>query len=520
MTYRTQAHGYEVALATPHYLSGCFSLNSFLARKSTYHTAAVALFSSAFNLPHLCGLGGDAVILARSASGCHRAFNGMGITGSNQSLEYYAERGHGRIPARGLFSTMVYGAAYAIKEFMDSSGVNLQEVMDDLACDVDKPLSVSPYLQGFINKYMDDLRGSTDFKNWKETFLKGRRDQVRSETQCRKLVDTIRREGLETFYSGSIAERIINFADSEAPGLFLSEDFERFSAPQFDVSSIKFLGSTIHCHAGNAPWLEMAIMLGVIEKRIDDFSHFDATAMLRWCRLAGAVDSFVEQRGVDRCLVLSSEQLSVFVYEAVIAVELEIYSCSLIKPIWGKGADTVFMGVAHADGTLIGITSSIFTPFGAMLDPGDSGIILSNRALSFSDDRSCARRLQPRKMANHTINSLIVHSPDMDFTMGTTGGYVQVQILVQLLVRILYLQQTPQAALEAPRFANMGKSRRHQCTWMGYERGVSFSAPEYFSPLPVLCSRMGVAQVAGIFKRSGEVFAASDPRGEGVALAY
>ncbi|VVP87722.1 Glutathione hydrolase-like YwrD proenzyme [Pseudomonas fluorescens] len=520
MSFRTQAHGRELAMATPHYLAGCFALNSFIAQKNTHHAATVALFSAAFNLPHLCGLGGDAIILAQSPDGEIQSYNGMGITGSNQSIEYYRAYGFSAIPSRGLFSTMIYGAAYALQEFMDCNDLDLREVLRDLAADINKPIPVSPCTYGFINKYRKDIVAAPSFQNWRQVYLEASAEVKNSVPHASRLVSIIRREGLRTFYSGSIAHRFLDRVNSEAPGLFLPEDFESFKAPRFDVANINFLGSSIHCHAGNAPWLEMAIILGVVERRIAEYARFNGLTMLRWCRLAGAVESFLEQRGIDRCLAIDPNDLKFVVSEAISAIESEIESCTLIKPIWGKGADTVFIGSAHADGTLIGMTSSIFTPFGAMLDPGESGLLLSNRAFSFSDDPLCSRRLEPNKTANHTINSLIVRSSDMDFTMGTTGGFVQVQILVQLLVRILYLKEAPQAALEAPRFANMGKSNRYQGTLICYEKRNSSTVPESFVPLPALCGRMGVAQIAGILKSNGDVFSASDPRGEGAALAY
>lgn len=521
MAFRTQAHGGEIAVAAPHYLAGHFALNSYFTRDNPNHAAAVCFLSSAFNLPYLCGLGGDAVIVGRTHGGNVFSFNGLGKSGSGQSLEHYRELGVEKVPFRGMLSTIVYGAPYAFDRFIKRANLGVSEVLDDLCLDVAKPKLISPYARGYINKYRADLLRSRNFQRWQAVFGVSSQSISCTEMPNKSLVGIVRKEGLQTFYKGTIAEKFLDTARIEAPGVFLQRDLEDFTANTTDTACLSFLGTKIYCHSGMTPWLELALMLAVIEKDIEGYSRFDGVSMLRWCRLAGAIDTYLERHRIKRCELDSAYSVNNFIAIGAQHLIDELRSCESIKPIWGKSSNTIFLAVAHADGTLIGITSSIFTPFGAMVDPGDSGVLLSNRGFAFSDDKYSPRKLIPEQTPYHTINSLVAENSEIVFTLGTTGGSVQVQVLSQLLVRVLHLKESPQAALEAPRFANMGRSNRHHYTLLSYERRCSsLLVSERFYPLPGLTSTMGVAQIAGIDRKSGSVFSASDPRGEGVALAY
>lgn len=512
LEYKTTAYGNSFAVASPFYLSSFYGLTDYLSSKNINQSALATFISLTINMPHLCGLGGDCLILNSQGSGLIKCFNGSGRTGSGHNIENIKNMGFDDVQIRGWTSAMIYGGANALHKFSESYNVDINFVIRLLESDIYKNLINTKNWNYFYNQYLNDITTSKINKKWLN-FFEGKKSK--SHFPGASILHDIATNGFMCLYDGTSGLRISEFCELNSSGLIKKNDVINFNPPNSLKYSIKIFNSEITMVANNTPWLEFSALLKVIEFIVN--LSVDNNIYTHICRAAGAIDCAIDSINERRGNYTTQPQMdSIVDFVKNKAIE-NIYADKLL-PILNKGSDTVFMAVAGGDGVVVGLTGSIFTPFGSLLDPDDTGIILSNRAASFNITENSWKSLKPNELAPHTTNVLIVENNETKFAIGTTGGPVQVQVLAQLIYRILYLKQSPQNALEAPRCANMGFSKKHGKVMCLAESKLKLPEDE-FNKIDDLSVKMGVAQIAGICKITGQCYGATDPRGDGVALA-
>lgn len=91
------ANGHSFGIATPHFKSSIMGMHDYLSFGSAPGAALSAALSLTYNLPHLCGLGGDAIIM-QSRPNALNIFNGTGVTGTHQHYDNYLYKGLESIP--------------------------------------------------------------------------------------------------------------------------------------------------------------------------------------------------------------------------------------------------------------------------------------------------------------------------------------------------------------------------------------------------------------------------------------
>jgi gamma-glutamyltranspeptidase len=524
---RTEAHGARFAIASPYHLSSFFGLRRYIDIARPADSAIATFFSLHLNLPHMCGLGGDALIIfKRGFDQPVAVVNGTGRTGSGQSADRYRATGLDAVPRRGALSAMIGGATAALREFEKALDIDMSAIVDALRPDLEKPLPISGQSSRLIGSHKQELTGPHGMPAAWQAALGLQAGDRHHPAQHSDLFQRILREGFQSFYSGSIAEITLSALNRQHAELFVESDFVQFSPPKAQMANLEVFGTKLSLHAANSPWIELCLSLCVIEHLVDELGAFNAPAMRLWARLPASIDRIVRAHNLDD--VRYAEPHSVLrdrLPGAVTDVLADLLSDQApLEPARERVENTVFFGCASTTGEVIGITSSIFTPFGSLIDPGDLGCLISNRAHSFSLSRGLTQLL-PRQPARHTTNVILVETGDAVFCLGTSGGAAQVQVLSQLLFRVLCLGQSAQAALEAPRIVNLG---RHPATGMPSvlveSRAGRASVEGELVKMgvtlePSLSLKMGVAQIAGVLKCNNTVFAATDPRGDGAALA-
>lgn len=171
--------------------------------------------------------------------------------------------------------------------------------------------------------------------------------------------------------------------------------------------------ANVTAHGSNSPWKELFLLLKVYQWSAED------TALLtpaQLCTAAGLIDSWVASP-------LSSETHSddsLSQQAALIYQQLKFDNPEPV-PQLSKPSHTIFMACAEADGTLTGITNSIFTPLGSLFEIDDTGIILSNRAFSFNGPH-LGSTFKGNTAAKHTTNCVRVTTDHLEFIIGTSGG--------------------------------------------------------------------------------------------------
>lgn len=201
--------------------------------------------------------------------------------------------------------------------------------------------------------------------------------------------------------------------------------------------------------------------------------------------------------------------------------------------------DTTHLCVVDGDGFGISLTQSNALDFGSHLVAGATGVFLHNRGVGFSLEPGHPGRYGPGRRPSHTLSPALVTRPDGSLAqvVGTMGGDVQPQILLQLLVRTLHAGQDPARAMAAARVVHEAAGAAPFRLWHAPARTlvVEAHAPEgwraglegagqqvrtvgAFNPVDVGCAQLIAVTPAGdhVVLRG-----ASDPRSDcGAAVGW
>jgi gamma-glutamyltranspeptidase/glutathione hydrolase len=181
---------------------------------------------------------------------------------------------------------------------------------------------------------------------------------------------------------------------------------------------------------------------------------------------------------------------------------------------------TVYLTAADAQGMMVSLIQSNFMGFGSGAVVPGTGISLQNRGAGFVLQPGHPNRVAPRKRPYHTIiPSFVTRNGAPVMTLGLMGGTMQAQGHTQLMVRLADYGQSPQTAIDGPRFRVVSgldiniegefpagtiaelERRGHRILQIG-EAYMDF----------------GCAQIA--LKVDGGYVAASDPRRDSLAVGF
>jgi gamma-glutamyltranspeptidase/glutathione hydrolase len=172
------------------------------------------------------------------------------------------------------------------------------------------------------------------------------------------------------------------------------------------------------------------------------------------------------------------------------------------------GGDTIYLCAVDTDGMAVSLSQSLAHPFGSCVVVPGTGVLLHNRGSyhTVSTYRGGA-------VPVHTLSpamALAGGRPRLVF--GTMGGEAQIQIHLQLLVRLLVDGATAQDAVSAPRWI-------FDQTTLWTEPGVPSLEPVPDGLLPRVLEVSELAGHAHVIALDGDALdAGCDPRADGVAL--
>ncbi|WP_118985057.1 gamma-glutamyltransferase [Photorhabdus sp. CRCIA-P01] len=502
------AWGNSICFSSPHYKSTVSGINEYIIEKnnsfSLCNGAMKVSMSLFFNLPHLCGLGGDAIIMERN-NGEISAINGTGKTGTYQNAISYESKGLKRIPRRGIYSTMIYGAPYAFDMLARKRNVDLKRITETLITDdFNRGFIKIPQIKKLLNKAELELSETTEMNEWR-MLLNGEKHINHSFIDMMRRVSTA---GFLDLYKGKLGDEVYTQLAKYDNRLYSESDFLNFIPNYSEVRTMRFMECNVFCHGANSPWRELFLFLKIYELFAKKNQKIDYAKI---CNLAPYIEEkaiHIEPSIIN--YVDKIEEVAISLFDMIENSFLDE------KDIINKQSHTIFLAGVNRDGDLIGISNSIFTPLGALFEVKNTGILLSNRCYAFNEIRKGDdfRSYSPVK---HTNNCVIVESDDISFVIGTSGGPVQSQTLSFIINKIMAEEYQPYEAIKEPRFANMGyHPKTKEITYLTEMKGLG----KPFICTNGLSDKLGVVQMAGINKVNGLLFSISDPRSYGVALGY
>ena len=179
---------------------------------------------------------------------------------------------------------------------------------------------------------------------------------------------------------------------------------------------------------------------------------------------------------------------------------------------------TVYL--AASDGELmVSFIQSNYMGFGSGILIPDTGIALHNRGLGFSLEAGHPNQVDGGKRPFHTIIPGFITKDGKPLgPFGVMGGPMQPQGHLQVIVNLADYGMNPQAALDAPRWHFVSGKRVFLEEAVAKNIGEELGERGHEVRVTEDATLFGKGQI--ILRQGNVLFAASEPRADGMALAY
>jgi gamma-glutamyltranspeptidase/glutathione hydrolase len=412
--------------------------------------------------PHLCGLGGDVLAMVKAPGKSPVGLLSVGRAGSGADPDRLRADGHSDMPLRGdIRSVPVPGAVDGWLAIHGRYGRLAWSAVLEPAISLAEEGFAASAILAFASHLVASVPGAAELCPGGPI----RPNQRVRLTGIARTLRAVTSAGRDGFYGGEFGRALLELGAGE----YAADDLARPLAQWADPLMLRAFGHDIWTVPPPsqgyvtlaAAWI--AEQVGLPTDCSDpEWPHVIAEAG----RQAGFDRPAVLYDGADGQELLSTERLG----SRAASVDRQRATTTGATGVAGRGArsggttpwsgrslsadgDTTHLCVVDGDGLGISLTQSNALDFGSHLVAGETGIFLHNRGVGFSLDEGHPGRYGPRRRPSHTLSPAIVTRPDGSLAqvIGTMGGDVQPQIILQLLARLLHSGQDPATAISAAR---------------------------------------------------------------------
>jgi gamma-glutamyltranspeptidase len=428
--------------------------------------------------PSASGLGGDAFFLISDRSeGGVTAVNGSGKAPRALTRDRYSELAG--VPIRDAASLTTPGCVAAWSDARDRWGrLSWRRLLQPAVALAKEGYPVSWRMGRILHRLRDVVARDPGLSR---TYLRPDGRPLVAGEICRpgelgRTLELLSQEGVGTFYSGSIAERLCEGVKA-AGGALSVEDLEahrsRFTSPYL----LPLGRLTVHEQPLPSQGVLLLIMLGISGAEVGERTPEPSSELHRqvqskkiafvlkeafltdpdWLPVPETelVEALLDPPLLRALAKLAEEEPLRPELAAEVVVGVAERSSEKARSLIGRyraagfeparaipfrpsGLDTTYLCAADRDGNLAGLIQSIFHPFGSGFQEPSTGILLNNRAVGFSLDPVHVNRLEPGKRSLHTLNSYLIHRDGRPWLVGgTPGGDNQVQTNLQIIRNLL-----------------------------------------------------------------------------------
>ena len=464
------------------------------------------------------GIGSDAFALVWD--GKLHGLNASGRSAQALTMEHVA--GMDCIPQHDWLSVTVPGAVSAWRSLWERWGrLPFEQLFAPAIRYAEEGYPVSPETAlawKQAEKAYLPLQGEA-FQAFKQVFFPGDRAPAAGEIwRSPAHAETLRaiaQSGGDSFYTGALAEKIAAFAAATG-GLLTQADFATHRADWVEPIGTDYRGTTVWEMPPNGQGIAALMALNLLEgfdlsrypRESPEVYHWQIEAM----KLAFA-DAHRYVADADT-MTLHPRALLSKDYARDRRQLISHTASPLAEPGLPKGG-TVYL--AASDGELmVSFIQSNYMGFGSgILVPG-TGIALHNRATGFTLEPGHPNQIAPNKRPFHTIiPGFLTRDGQPLGPFGVMGAAMQPQGHLQVVVNLVDYGMNPQAALDAPR-------------WQFIRDNLVLLEPTVSPAIATaLVDRGHRIQPGNFFGRgqmilstNGILVAASEPRADGLALAW
>lgn len=540
------ARAYNGMVVSPHRLATEAGL-AILRRGGNAAQAAVATAATLCVVyPHMTGLGGDAVWMILPAGETRQepfVIDALGAAARLASQEWYAHKGHTAPPGRGALAAMTMaGAVSGWQSVLEASStwrsapgqapepgpqLALEDIFADAVALAEEGYPVSASQSRLAPAALKDLAPVPGFG---QSFLPGGLcPAVGRRLRLPRLARTLRllaREGLDSFYRGSLAENMARDLEAAGSPLRLA-DFASHRALVREALSSRCFGATLYNSPPPTQGAASLMILALVQRLAErEALNLDDEACLVHAVVEATKTAFdLRDRFLTdpKAMKDSAESLLEPAFLDALAREIPADRARPWPFKATPGGDTVWIGAMDRMGNSASCLQSIYHEFGSGLTLPGSGVLWHNRGLGFVFDKKHVNRLEPGKRPLHTLNPALARFDDgRDMLYGTMGGDGQPQTQAALFLRYARLGRSLQEAVTQARWL-LGRAWGDKSLSLKLEGRF---APKTFARLRDLGHDVEVLDDfsylmghAGALARhpDGLLEAAFDPRGDGAA---
>ncbi|HEY9875682.1 MAG TPA: gamma-glutamyltransferase family protein [Candidatus Obscuribacterales bacterium] len=512
--------GSHCAVATSQHLATLAGMEIFAAGGNAVDAAIAGAIALTVVEPTSNGIGSDAFALVWD--GKLHGLNASGKSFASLTLEHFTDL---QIPAFGWLATTVPGVVSAWQSLWERWGnLPFEQLFAPAIRYAEQGFPVSPVTAQAWNRAADiylPLSGK-EFEPFKEVFFPGDRAPVAGEIwgskAHAKTLRAIASSGGESFYRGELAEQMAAFA-ADTGGLLTVADLAAHQADWVEPISTNYRDLTVWELPPNTQGIATLMALNILEGfELDRYPRESAQSYHLQIEAMKLAFADVHRHVADpRFLGVPVELLLDKGYAAERRQLIGENAIALPQSGLPKGG-TVYL--AAADGELmVSFIQSNYMGFGSgILIPG-TGIALQNRGAGFTLEAGHPNQVAPAKRPFHTlIPGFLTQNAQPLGPFGVMGGPMQPQGHLQVVLNMADYGMNPQAALDAPRWQVVSGNT------ILLEQAVPQSV---VSALTERRHQIQLSNQGGLFgkgqiilRQGGILVAASEPRADGMALAY
>lgn len=378
--------------------------------------AAAAAFVLYVVEPQSCAIGGDGFMFIHERPGAPVALDGSGAVPEALTPAALAADGLDAVPSRGAKTATPPGAVALLEYALDNHGtIGLSDAIAPALRHAEEGFAVRASLAVAAGRATAAL---ADEPVLGPLYWPGGSPVVEGSIVANPdLADALRLlsvEGSAAIHGGSLGDAIIEAIEA-GDGYLTRADLENHRTTEVIPDHVDF--------ASHQVWQMPAPTQGPAV--IAALRDIPPTSPPQWETVHRAVAAGMIEAGFDPAAVRVG------------------------APSPAKG-DTTFIAVVDDEGRGVGLITSVFGDFGSHLGIRALGGPIHNRATTF---KIASRALGPGKPPHTTIPGIITDAEGrLRYVLGVAGGVMQPQTQVQLAIRTLVEGDSPEDAIDKPRF--------------------------------------------------------------------
>ena len=422
--------------------------------------------------PFSTGCGGDAFTLIHiSGKTQPLSYNGSGRSGSLVSLQELLDLGWTNMPARGGPPVTVPGALHLWCHVIEKHGaLEMNEVLGPAIHYARTGFPVSPLIGQSWKRIPGVLKNDAAREIYAPNGEVPTIGQIMKNKDLADTLESAAKDGPDVFYSGRIAESIVNTVQ-EHGGFLTLEDLAAHKTEKTSPISVSYRGVDVYEHPPNGQGFAALSMLNIMETF--DFSKYTPLDTERYHLMIEAKKlayADLHQHNADpKFYDVPLEKLLAKSYAKERAKTIDPQrAMSGYATGLNLGHDTVYLATADGEGNAVSFINSLYMGIGSGLVAPGTGIKLQNRGELFSLDPKHPNCYAPKKLPFHTIiPGALYKDKNLMGVFGIMGGAHQSQAHAQFVSNVVDYGMGPQEALDYPRF-----DHDHESNKVGLENGI------------------------------------------------